>query len=66
MNHLQGRNGDADVWNGLMDTVGKAENGMNGESSIDIYTYIQPCVKLIADDKLPYNSGNPVWCSVLT
>ena len=26
--------------NGLVDKVGGGENGMNGESSIDIYTYI--------------------------
>ena len=36
--YLQGRNGDADVENGLVDTVGEGEGGMNCKSSIDIYT----------------------------
>lgn len=32
--NLQGRNGDSDVENGFVDTVGEGESGMNGESSI--------------------------------
>lgn len=36
-------NGNTDVENGLMDTVGKGESGKNGESSIDVYTLL--CVK---------------------
>ena len=44
--YLQGRNRDADVEKGHVDTVGArakdGEGGMNGESSNDIYT--QPCV----------------------
>ena len=40
---MQGRNGDADVENGLADTVGEGEGGTNGESRISIYT--GPCVK---------------------
>ena len=35
---MQGRNRDTDVENGLVDTVGKGEGGMNLESSTDIYT----------------------------
>ena len=34
----QGRNKNADVENGLEDTVGEGEAGMKWESSIDIYT----------------------------
>ena len=37
---------------------------MNRESSIDIYT--RPCVKQIAGEKLLYNIGSPVSCSVMT
>ena len=29
MNLLAGRNGNADIENGLVDTVGEGENGMN-------------------------------------
>ena len=36
-------NGDADIENGLVDTVGKGKSGANGESSINIYT--SSCVK---------------------
>ena len=39
-------------------------NGKNGESSINIY--ILSCVKLIVGEKLLYNTGSPVWCSVMT
>ena len=35
---MQGRNGDADVEDGLENTVGEGESGMNGEYSINIYT----------------------------
>lgn len=37
--------GDADIEDGLVDTVGKGKCGVNGESSIKIYTL--PCVKYI-------------------
>ena len=33
---IQGRN-DADIENGLVDTVGEGEGGTNGESGVDIY-----------------------------
>ena len=36
--YLRGRNRDADVENGLVDTEGEGESGLNWESSIDIYT----------------------------
>ena len=35
---MQGRNGDTDVENGLMDTGKEGESGTNGKDSIDIYT----------------------------
>ena len=41
--YLQGRNRDADVENGLVDTVKEGEGGMNWESSIERYPL--PCVK---------------------
>ena len=37
---MQGRNGDADVENGLVDTVGEAKSGVNAESNINIYTLL--------------------------
>ena len=42
----------------------EGRSGMNGESSINIYTL--PCVKQIADEKLLYNTGSQTWCSVMT
>ena len=41
---------------GLVDTVGEGERGMNGESSINIYT--PPCVKHTAGNELLYNAGS--------
>ena len=41
-NAMQGRHGDSDV-NRHVNTVGEGESGMNGESSINIYTL--SCVK---------------------
>jgi len=60
---LQGRNGDADVENGLVATVGEGERGMNAETSINICTL--SCVKWIAGEKFLYNTGSSVWCSVM-
>ena len=45
MNLFSGRKGDADIENGLADTVGKGERGTNGDSSIDVCIHILPCVK---------------------
>ena len=36
---MQGRNGDADIEFGLVDTVGEGEHGMNGEVKLT-YIYI--------------------------
>ena len=56
---MQGRNGDEDVENGLVDTVREGDSGTNGESSINIYTL--PCVKQIACEKLvcKHSTGSP-------
>ena len=51
---MQGRNGDTDVENELVDAVGEGVYGTNGENSINIYTL--SCVKLIAGEKLLYNT----------
>ena len=49
-------NGDADIENKLVYTVGKGEGGMNWDSSIEIYTL--PHVKQIASGNLPYIKGS--------
>ena len=61
---MQGRNGDADVENGLADTVGEGEGGMNGESRISIYTGL--CVKWRSAEKLPCGTGSLAPFSVMT
>ena len=53
---MQGRNGDAGVEHGLVDTLGEGVNGMNGESCINIYTL--SCVKWIVGKKLQLNILN--------
>lgn len=58
---LQGRNENADIDNGLVDTVVEGKSGMNGENSINIYTL--PCVKCIVSSHCIM--GSPAWCSVL-
>ena len=62
--YLQGRNRDADVENGRVDTEGEGKSGMNWEIRIDIYTL--PCVKEIASGNLLYSPGSSAWCSVMT
>ena len=61
---MEGRNGDTDTENRLVDTAGEGKSGMNRESSLDIY--ILPCVNEIAGEKLLYNTGSPTWHSVTT
>ena len=53
---MQGKNGDTDVKNGLVDPVGEGESGTYGDSSINIYTL--SCVKWVVGEKL---TGSPVW-----
>ena len=48
----------------LVDSVREGESGADGENSIDIF--VSPYVKLIAGEKLLYNTGNLAWCSVMT
>jgi len=36
--YVQGRNGDTDIGNSLVDTVEEGKSGTNGERNIDIYT----------------------------
>ena len=61
---MQGRNRESDVENGLVDTVGEGEGGMNRTSLIDIYT--PPCVKQTAGGSLLYRTRNSAPCSVMT
>jgi len=62
--YLQEGNRDTDVEKRLVDTGEEGESGINGESSINIYT--PSCVKWIAGEKLPYithraQSGTLWW-----
>ena len=61
---MQGRNGDADVESGLVDTVGEGESETNGEVSINLYALSG--VRRIAGEKLLCSTGSPVWPSVMT
>ena len=54
----------ADIENGFVDTVGEGKSGVNGESSIDIYTLLH--VKYITGENLLYNTGSPAGGSVMT
>ena len=54
-------NRDADVENGLVDTVGEGESGMNEGSSSNIYTLSE--MRWIAGEKLLCSTGSPVWPS---
>ena len=42
---MKGRNSDADVENGHVDTGGEVEGGMTWEMGIDIYTLLILCIK---------------------
>ena len=61
---MQGSNKDTEVENRLVSTTGKGEGRENWESSTDVYTLSY--VKEIANGKLLYNTGSPVWHSVMT
>ena len=62
--YLQGRNGDADVENRLVDTSVEEEGGTNWETSIDTYTLLH--VQQITSWKLLYNTGSPAWWCLKT
>ena len=51
--YLQSSNGDADIDNGHVDTMGKGEGGTNWDSSIETYT-----LKQIASRNLLYDTGS--------
>ena len=55
--YLQGRTGDANAENRLVDTVREEESGADGEDGIGIF--VSPYGKLTAGEKLLYNTGNP-------
>ena len=63
--YLQDSNGNTDLENGLVDTVGEGENGMNWESSLGTHTL--PYVKEIVSGNLLYDaaSSNQVLCDNL-
>ena len=52
---MQGRNGEADVENRLVNTTGEGDGGTNGESSTE--TYPLPNVEETANGKLPQSAG---------
>ena len=57
--YLQGRKGDANAENGLVDTAGKREREANGEGSINIYTLSG--VRWTAGEKWLCSTRRPVW-----
>ena len=59
--YLQG-NGNADIVNILVDTVGGGENRMNWDSSVETYTL--PYVKQTASGNLRYDTGGSIQGSV--
>ena len=62
--YLQGKNRDAEVENGVVDTVGGVNGWMNWESSTDIY--IRTALCKTDSGKLLYNTGSSAQCSVTT
>ena len=59
---MQGRNGDRDIENGLVDTGREGKSGMNRERSIDTYT--RSCAKQIAGELAIQKPLFPVLKSV--
>ena len=59
---MQGSNGNTDIMNRLVDTVGEGDHGTNGEIGIETYTL--PYVKQITSGNLLYDTGSskPVLC----
>ena len=60
--YMQGRNGEADVENRLVNTTGEGDGGTNGESSTEIYT--SPRVKQLEGSCCVTRSS--AWGSVMT
>jgi len=44
--------------------LGKERVG--GIERVALKKYVLPYVKQIANEKLPYNTGSPAWCSATT
>ena len=63
MAQIKSSYGNVDIENRLVNIVGKGKSGMNGESSINIYTLL--CVKQTVIEKLLNNTRSPVWPSVM-
>ena len=59
LTYFQGRNGDADIENGLVDMVGAEEKGTYGESSISMYTLSG--VWRTAGEKMLCSRRIPAW-----
>ena len=55
---MQGRNGDTDVENRLVDTAEEGESGPNAESSINIHTLSD--VRWVAGERLLSGTRSPV------
>ena len=55
--YMQGRKGDTDIKNRLLDSVGEGEGGMIWENSIETCTL--PYVKQIVSRGLIYDTGHP-------
>ena len=51
--YTQGRDVDADIENGRMDTGQGWGSGINWDFGIDIYIYIPPCIKYWVGQKFP-------------
>ena len=62
--YFQGRNGEADTENRLVDIVGEEEGGTKWKSSIE--TCSKPYVRQLASGKMLYNAGSSPQCSVTT
>ena len=62
--YFQGRKGDAQAENRLVDTVGEEENGTNGERGINIH--ILSGVRWTASEESLCSIGSLVWSFVMT
>ena len=60
---MQGSNGNTDIINRLVDTVGEGDHGTNGEIGIETYTL--PYVKQITNGSCMMQ-GTQSWCCVTT
>ena len=61
---MQGSNGDRSIENGLVDTVGEEEDGINIERNIEKYAL--PYVEQIVHGNVQYDAGSSTHCSETT